>query len=178
MVEGGVEAGDLRQVGAQGQHGAHGGEVVRLVQRGQRGERVQLRDDFGGEADGGDEFAAAVDDAVAGGDEAVVTQVGVHPVEHGAEQVFVREGLAMRPAALEGEGAAGLDKQVGLGTDVFHFADGDAEQDGADFEEGEFDAGGTGVQRQDRVRHLARPRPSSPPGRRRPCGHGRRQRGW
>ena len=49
-VEGGVEAGDLRQVGVDRRDEADGGEVVRLVQRRQRLERGQPGEDVGVDA--------------------------------------------------------------------------------------------------------------------------------
>ncbi len=45
-VEGGIEAGDLRQIGARGGDGRDGRQIVRLMQRCQRHQPAQPVDDL------------------------------------------------------------------------------------------------------------------------------------
>ena len=75
-VEGGVEAGDLRQARVDRRDDADGGEVVRLVQRRQRLERGQAGEDVGVDAHRAVEVGAAVDDAVADGAELDAAEAG------------------------------------------------------------------------------------------------------
>ncbi len=68
-VEGGVEAGDLRQLRMRLRQRADGGEVVRLVQRGERDQTVQLIQHGGGQQHRGGVADAAMNHPVTGGDQ-------------------------------------------------------------------------------------------------------------
>ena len=86
-MEGGIEAGDLRQVGKLLGERADGGEVVRLVQRRQRLELPQLaRCTCCVQPHRPGVEQAAVDHPVAGGDDVDVGLVALQPVDQEAHR--------------------------------------------------------------------------------------------
>ena len=123
-VEGGVEAGHLRQVGAAGPDRADGGQVVRLVQGCQRDEALEPRQHVVVDQDRGGEVGAAMDHPVADG-ERRCAQMLHDPVAHdllgrdevgcldlpvgqdGAAMLLGPEACPCRPDAVDLSGEAG-----------------------------------------------------------------------
>ncbi len=87
-MEGGVEAGDLRQLGPRRLDGGDAGEALRLMARGQRHQRLQLGDQAPVDAGGAGMAGAAMDDAMTHCPEVEVrnaSQPGEEPADDGAE---------------------------------------------------------------------------------------------
>jgi hypothetical protein len=101
-VEGGVEAGDLRQVGELVAKRPDGGEVVRLMVRRQRFERGQLTDNLGRQPAVGRESGAAMDDTMAGAGERDALAALAQPTQQEGEGGAVgRDGRQRVAGAVE-----------------------------------------------------------------------------
>ena len=121
-VEGGVEAGDLRQMRGVGGDGADRCEVVRLVQRGERDQLFKLRQDRLGDQDGGGEVQSAVDDAVAEGNDLLAAEEVLPGLEDFPRGRVVGEAVG-GPGSFEHRVAAGVTDFQGRGdTDLFDLA--------------------------------------------------------
>ncbi|BCH15537.1 hypothetical protein MesoLjLa_23880 [Mesorhizobium sp. L-2-11] len=84
-MEGCVEAADLRQIRPQRGKCADRRETAGLVQRRKRRQPVQRRDHIRRQADGFDELAPAMHDAVTGGDQFPATKLALDPAKQIAD---------------------------------------------------------------------------------------------
>jgi hypothetical protein len=85
LMEGCVEASDLRQIRPQRCERADRRETARLVQRSKRRQPVQGFDHVRCQTDGFDELAPAMHDTVAGGDQFPAAKFALDPVEQIAD---------------------------------------------------------------------------------------------
>ena len=102
-MEGGVETGDLRQVGPLPRDGTHRREIMRLVQRSERGERVERRQHRVIDAYGRGEPAPAVHDAMAHG---LKADAALQSLQQLPKQRFVGKRCIV-PPVLQGYGSVG-----------------------------------------------------------------------
>ena len=189
-VEGGVEAGDLRQPGPAGADRADRRQVVRLVERGERHQRLELLQERVVDQHRGGVVRAAVHDPVADRD-----RRGAQVLEQPAAEHLLRPpdvgGLLRRDLPVDGLAALGVLRREPRPrrADALDLAPEQPGQVAAlpDPEELELDARAAGVEDQDGVRHRLRPPPASsgrgggrraPPPRRTPSASGRCPPGW
>ncbi len=107
VMEGGVEAGDLRQVRPRRGDGADRRQVVRLVQRRQRHQRVERGQQRVGDARGARVVRAAMHDAMADGEQAIRRR-DADPPSRAAPRAASRAFPAAPPASLGQSAAVGI----------------------------------------------------------------------
>ena len=107
-MEGGVEAGHLRQVRTQLRNDVDGLEVVRLVQRRERVQLLERRDHLRGDQHGLRELHAAVHDPVADRHELVVATALAQELDQVIDRAGVAELDALAPVLRADLGALGV----------------------------------------------------------------------
>ncbi len=160
VVERRVEAGYLRECGPRCCNGVDRREVVRYVQWIQRGQRLEIRQQGWRHPGGCDVLAASMHDAVADRRQTGFAKMGVGEGQQGVQHSGERIGNTGLPVLLRQHGAGHVaGQQMRRLIQVLDLAPRHSQHlvagCGIDVEEGKFQAGRPGVEREDRAGHLS-----------------------
>ena len=159
LMEGGIENRHLRQIRTRSHGGMRGRQIVRLMKRGERVEAFKLIHHLRVQHHRLGEQVSAMHHTMSGADQSIRAEMSVAEIEHRMQKRLVRKSGSIRPnLVFHNLAICTASRQMRRLSQALHLSTGEDAQifrtsARVGLEQCELQAGGAGVQGQDRIGH-------------------------